>query len=87
MIRLLWETSPGLAVALAVFALADGILPNLAWVGLGASTGRIPAAVTDGLGSPAGRALLVSLAVGTGAYALSLMRTPAKTCWSPTAQR
>ena len=76
--RLLWETSPGLAVALAAFALADGILPNLAWVGLGASTGRIPAAVTDGLGSAAGRALLVSLAIGTGAYALSLMRTPAE---------
>jgi ATP-binding cassette, subfamily B, bacterial len=77
-VRLLWETSPGLAVALAAFALADGILPNLAWVGLGASTGRIPAAVTDGLGSAAGRALLVSLAIGTGAYALSLMRTPAE---------
>jgi ATP-binding cassette, subfamily B, bacterial len=77
-VRLLWETSRGLAVALAVFALADGVLPNLAWVGLGASTGRIPAAVTDGLDSAAGRALLVSLAVGTGAYALSLMRTPAE---------
>lgn len=77
-VRLLWETSPGLAVALAAFALADGVLPNLAWVGLGASTGRIPAAVTDGLGSAAGRALLVSLAIGTGAYALSLMRTPAE---------
>ena len=76
--RLLWETSPGLAVALAAFALADGVLPNLAWVGLGASTGRIPAAVTGGLGSAAGRALLVSLAIGTGAYALSLMRTPAE---------
>ncbi|MGH3067574.1 MAG: ABC transporter ATP-binding protein [Streptosporangiaceae bacterium] len=77
-VHLLWETSPGLAVALAAFALADGVLPNLAWVGLGASTGRIPAAVTDGLGSAAGRALLVSLAVGAGAYALSLMRTPAE---------
>jgi ATP-binding cassette, subfamily B, bacterial len=77
-VRLLWETSPGLAVALAAFALADGVLPNLAWVGLGASTGRIPAAVTGGLGSAAGRALLVSLAIGTGAYALSLMRTPAE---------
>jgi ATP-binding cassette subfamily B protein len=77
-VRLLWETSRGLAVALAAFALADGVLPNLAWVGLGASTGRIPAAVTDGLDSAAGRALLVSLAVGTGAYALSLMRTPAE---------
>ena len=65
-------------MALAAFALADGVLPNLAWVGLGVLTGRIPAAVTGGLGSAAGRALLVSLAIGTGAYALSLMRTPAE---------
>ena len=75
-VHLLWEVSPGLAVALGLFVLADGILPNLAWIALGASTGRIPAAVTDGLGSAAGRALLLSLAVGAAAYGVSLMRTP-----------
>ena len=76
--RLLWEVSPGLAVTLALFILADGLLPNLAWIALGSATGRIPAAVTDGLGSPAGRAMLISLGVGAAAYALSLMRTPAE---------
>jgi ATP-binding cassette, subfamily B, bacterial len=75
-VHLLWEVSPGLAIALGLFVLADGILPNLAWIALGASTGRIPAAVSDGLDSAAGRALLVSLAVGAAAYGLSLMRTP-----------
>jgi ATP-binding cassette subfamily B protein len=75
-VHLLWEVSPGLAVALGLFVLADGVLPNLAWIALGASTGRIPAAVTDGLGSAAGRALLVSLAVGAAAYGVSLLRTP-----------
>ena len=75
-VHLLWEVSPGLAVTLGLFVLADGILPNLAWIALGASTGRIPAAVTDGLGSAAGRALLLSLAVGAAAYGVSLMRTP-----------
>ena len=75
-VHLLWEVSPGLAVALGLFVLADGILPNLAWIALGASTGHIPAAVADGLGSAAGRALLLSLAVGAAAYGLSLMRTP-----------
>ena len=74
-VHLLWEVSPGLAVALGLFVLADGILPNLAWIALGASTGRIPAAVADGLGSAAARALLLSLAVGAAAYGLSLMRT------------
>ena len=75
-VHLLWEVSPGLAVTLGLFVLADGILPNLAWIALGSSTGHIPAAVVDGLGSAAGRALLLSLAVGAAAYGLSLMRTP-----------
>jgi ATP-binding cassette, subfamily B, bacterial len=75
-VHLLWEVSPGLAVALGLFVLADGVLPNLAWIALGASTGRIPAAVAGGLGSAAGRALLLSLAVGAAAYGVSLMRTP-----------
>jgi ABC-type multidrug transport system fused ATPase/permease subunit len=75
-VRLLWEVSPGVAIVLGLFILADGFLPNLAVVALGASTGRIPAAVAHGLGSAPGRALLVSLTIGAAAYALSLIRTP-----------
>lgn len=74
--RLLWETSPALALTVGVFVLADGILPNLALVAIGTATGRIPASITHGLGSSAGTALLASLAIGAGAYALSLMRSP-----------
>jgi ATP-binding cassette subfamily B protein len=77
-LRLLRETSPGLLVMLGLFIAADGFLPILALVALGRAVGRIPAAVTDGLGSPAGYSLLIALAVGTAAYALSLLRYPAE---------
>ena len=77
-LRLLRETSPGLLVMLGLFIAADGFLPILALVALGRAVGRIPAAVTDGLGSPAGHSLLIALAVGTAAYALSLLRYPAE---------
>jgi ATP-binding cassette subfamily B protein len=74
--RVLWETSPALAIAVCLFVLVEGLLPPLALVALGWATGHIPAAVRDGLGSPAGHSLLVSLAVGAAAYALSLLRGP-----------
>jgi ATP-binding cassette, subfamily B, bacterial len=77
-LRLLRETSPRLLVMLGLFVVADGFLPILALVALGRAVGRIPAAVTDGLGSPAGQAMLIGLAIGTVAYALSLLRSPAE---------
>jgi ATP-binding cassette subfamily B protein len=61
---------------MGAFVLADAFLPNVALVALGRAVGRIPPAVTHGLGSPSGRALVVALAVGVGAYALSLLRSP-----------
>jgi ATP-binding cassette, subfamily B, bacterial len=77
-IRLLYEVSPATAVALGFFTLACGILPVLALVSFGFATGRIPGALAHGLGSHAGRDLLVSLSIGVAAYMLSLMRTPAE---------
>jgi ATP-binding cassette, subfamily B, bacterial len=77
-LRLMWETSPRLMVVMGLFVLADGFLPIVALVALGRAVGRIPAAVTHGLGSASGRALLVALAAGTTAYALSLLRNPAE---------
>src|SRR5438270_10074250 len=68
------ETHPGLAAVMALYVLADGVLPILALVALGRAVGRIPTAVTHGLGSPSGHALLTALAVGTGAYTFSLLR-------------
>ena len=77
-LRLLRETSPGLLVMLALFIVADGFLPILSLVALGRAVGKIPAAVTHGLGSPGGHSLLIGLAIGTAAYALSLLRSPAE---------
>jgi ATP-binding cassette subfamily B protein len=75
-VRVLWETSRTLTLAVTLFVLLEGFLPPLALVALGRATGHIPAAVREGLGSPAGHALLVSLAIGAAAYGLSLLRGP-----------
>jgi ATP-binding cassette, subfamily B, bacterial len=75
-LRLMWETSPPLMVAMGLFILADGFLPILSLVALGRAVGRIPAAVIHGLGSAAGYSLLIALTLGTAAYALSLLRSP-----------
>jgi ATP-binding cassette, subfamily B, bacterial len=77
-LRLLWETSPGLTLTMGLFILADGFLPIVALVALGHAVGRIPAAVSDGLDSAAGHSLLLALTLGTVAYALSLLRSPAE---------
>jgi ATP-binding cassette, subfamily B, bacterial len=77
-LRLMWQASPSLTVTAGLFVLADGLLPIAALVALGRAVGRIPAAVAHGLGSPSGHALLAGLALGTAAYALSLLRSPAQ---------
>jgi ATP-binding cassette, subfamily B, bacterial len=75
-LRLMWQTSPALTAAVGLFVLADGFLPVLALIAVGRAVGRIPAAVAHGLGSASGHALLAGLALGTAAYALSLLRSP-----------
>jgi ATP-binding cassette subfamily B protein len=77
-LRLLRETSPRLLATMGLFVVADGFLPIVALVALGRAVGRIPDAVRHGLGSPSGHSLLVGLALGTVAYALSLLRSPAE---------
>jgi ATP-binding cassette, subfamily B, bacterial len=77
-LRLLWETSPGLLVMLGLFIVADGFLPIVALVALGRAVGHIPDAVRHGLGSASGHSLVIGLAFGTAAYALSLLRSPAE---------
>lgn len=81
-VRLLWETSHLLAFALGAYVLLDGVLPVVALVALGRAVGKIPAAIADGLGSLEGRALLMALAIGTGAYCLSMLRGPAESLLS-----
>ncbi|HZR51263.1 MAG TPA: ATP-binding cassette domain-containing protein [Streptosporangiaceae bacterium] len=80
--RLVRETSPRLAVVMALYVLADGVLPILALISLGRAVGKIPAAVTHGLTSASGHALLLALGIGTAAYALSLLRSPAESLLS-----
>jgi ATP-binding cassette subfamily B protein len=63
---------------MALYVLAEGVLPILALISLGRAVGKIPAAVEHGLGSGDGHSLLLALAVGTAAYALSLLRSPAE---------
>jgi ATP-binding cassette subfamily B protein len=75
-LRLLRETSPWLTLEMGLFIVADGFLPIVSLVALGRAVGRIPAAVTHGLGSASGHSLLAALAVGTVTYALSLLRSP-----------
>jgi len=74
--RYLYQASPPLALGAAGFVLAEALLPNAALVAVGRATGYIPAAVADGLGSEAGRRLLVALSIGGALYALSLLRSP-----------
>ena len=75
-VRLVTETSRGLAAAMVLYVLADGFLPIVALIALGRAVGKIPPAVEHGLGSPSGHSLLIALAIGTVAYGLSLLRSP-----------
>ena len=77
-LRLLRETSPALLIMLGLFVVADGFLPIVALVALGRAVGHIPDAVKYGLGSASGHSLLIALAFGVAAYALSLVRYPAE---------
>jgi ATP-binding cassette, subfamily B, bacterial len=74
--RLLWQTGPGLAIGVAAFVVAEGVLPNLALIAIGRAAGDIPAAVAHGLSSPSGHHLEVALAFGGACYGLSLLRGP-----------
>ncbi|NUP51134.1 MAG: ABC transporter ATP-binding protein [Catenulispora sp.] len=77
-LKLLASVSPGLLATVAAFVIAEAILPNLTLIAMGRATGRIPAAARDGLGSTAGHALLLALAVAGVCYGLSLVRGPAQ---------
>src|SRR5580698_5346858 len=77
-IRLVSETSRPLIAVMVLYVLADGFLPIIALIALGRAVGKIPPAVEHGLGSPSGHALLVALVIGTTAYAVSLLRSPAE---------
>jgi ATP-binding cassette subfamily B protein len=73
---LLWRASVPISLTACLFVLAEGGLPVLVPIAMGRVTGAIPGAVLFGLSSPAGHRLIVALAEGGAAYALSLLRGP-----------
>lgn len=64
-VRLMWETSHPLSFAVAGYAIAASIMPNLVLIAAGHLVGTIPAAAASagGLGSAAGRRLVSALVV------------------------
>ena len=81
-IRLLWETSRPLSLAVAGYAVAASVLPNLVLVAAGRLVGDIPAAARGGLRSPAGHSLIEALTVTGIAYAAALLLGPAQSALS-----
>jgi ATP-binding cassette, subfamily B, bacterial len=78
-VRLLWETSRPLAIAVAAYAAAASVLPNLVLIAAGHVVGAIPAAAAGGMQSAAGRRLIDALAITGAAYAGALLLGPVQT--------
>ena len=72
-IRLLWETSVPLSLAVATYAVAASVLPNLVLIAAGRLVGDIPVAARHGLRSPAEHSLIEALTVTGIAYAAALL--------------
>jgi len=81
-VRLLWETSRRLAFAVAAYAAAASLLPNLVLIAAGRVVGDIPASARDGMGSAAGHRLVTALAAAGAAYAAALLLGPAQSALS-----
>jgi ATP-binding cassette subfamily B protein len=84
-VRVLWESSPQLFVAVCAYTLAATLLPNLVLIAAGHLVGDIPAvAAQGGLGSPAGHRMLVMLGLTGAAYAAALVLGPLQSGLSST---
>jgi ATP-binding cassette, subfamily B, bacterial len=81
-VRLLWETSRPLAVAVAAYAATASALPNLVLIAAGRVVGDIPASARDGMSSAAGHRLIAALAAAGAAYAAALLLGPAQSALS-----
>ncbi len=78
-VRLLWESSRPLAVAVAAYTVAASTLPNLVLIAAGHLVGDIPAAAVGGLHSAAGHRMVAALAITGAAYAAALLLGPVQT--------
>ncbi len=81
-VRQLWETSRPLALAVAAYALAASLMPNLVLIAAGHLVGDVPAAARGGLHSAAGHRLIGGLAVTGAAYAVALLLGPVQSALS-----
>ena len=81
-VRLMWETSRPLSLAVAGYAIAASVLPNLVLIAAGHLVGEIPAAAQHGLGSAAGHRLVFALVVTGVAYAAALVLGPVQSSLS-----
>lgn len=73
---LLWAASRSLSILVLCWLVAGAVLPALVVAALGVVVGEVPAAVTDGFGSPAGHRLVLALVIAAVSYALSLVNDP-----------
>jgi ATP-binding cassette, subfamily B, bacterial len=78
----MWETSRPLSFAVAAYAIAASVLPNLVLIAAGHLVGEIPAAARDGLSSAAGHRLVLALGVTGAAYAAALVLGPVQSSLS-----
>ena len=76
------ETSRPLSFAVAAYAIAASLLPNLVLIAAGHLVGEIPAAARDGLSSAAGHRLVFALGVTGAAYAAALVLGPVQSSLS-----
>ena len=78
----MWETSHPLSFAVAGYAIAASIMPNLVLIAAGHLVGSIPAASAAGLGSAAGHRLIFALAITGALYAAALVLGPVQSSLS-----
>ena len=78
----MWETSRPLSAAVAAYAVAASVLPNLVLIAAGRLVGDIPGAARSGLSSLAGHRLVVALVLTGVAYAAALILGPVQSSLS-----
>ncbi len=78
----MWETSHPLSFAVAGYAIAASIMPNLVLIAAGHLVGSIPAASAAGLDSAAGHRLISALAITGALYAAALVLGPVQSSLS-----
>ena len=83
-IRVLWDTSRPLSLAVAAYTGAASLVPILVLVAAGHLVGDVPAAARHGLSSAAGHRMLVALGLTGASYAGALLLGPIQSALSST---